>query len=294
MNWRTVVGACVAVLFPLPMVMLLVGVLRHGLPEQQVVNGHRVAPVLDSEVRSRLQSFHRDCQRDSDCEFPLGCLLDARAGANYCTDSQCLTDVQCQDGQACRLLTTFGKGPLVRRCVPLGVRGEGEKCVRIAKQLDNACGPGLVCSEQALFCARPCSKEDTMSCPEGFFCADTVLEPLCLPTCEKTECLEGQSCIQFERGASACAKVYGVNCQQAPCPDNQECQLESRTGRTTTVWMRCRQSCREAPSSCPPGLICNGWSCHPPCDPDGPKTCADGYTCQKERPTRPWVCLPAR
>lgn len=292
MNRRTVVGACVAVLFPLPMVILLAGGLRVGAPEQEVLNGRRIAPVLGSEERSRLQSFHRDCKRDSDCESPLGCLLDARAGTNYCTDSQCLTDVQCQDGQVCRLLATFGAGPLVRRCVPLGVRREGEKCVRIGKELDDACGPGLVCSEQPFFCARPCRKEDATSCPEGFFCAETRLEPLCLPTCEKTGCPEGQSCIQYEKGASACAKVYGTQCQQTPCPENQKCELDHETGHPATVWMHCAQSCREDPSSCPAGLICNGWSCHPPCDPNGPNTCAEGYSCQKDRPTRPWVCLP--
>lgn len=294
MTWRTVVCTCVAVLLPLPMAMLLAGVLRQEMPHQQRVNGRRVAPVLANEGRSRLQSHHRDCKRDSDCEFPLGCLLDARAGTNYCADSQCLTDVQCQDGQVCRFLTTFGNGPLVRRCVPLGVRGEGEKCVRIAKDLDDACGPGLVCSEQTLFCARPCKREDATSCPQGFFCADTQVEPHCLPTCEKAGCPEGQSCIQHGRGTSACAKVYGVNCQQTPCPGSQECMLESKSGPTPTVWMRCRQSCDEDPTACPPGLVCNGWSCHPPCEPNGPNTCAEGYSCQKDRPTRPWVCLPDR
>ena len=279
-------------LLPLPMVLLLGSALRIGMPEQHQVNGRRVSPVLAAEERARLRTYHRDCTLSSECEPPLGCLLDTRAGAQYCADSQCMTDVQCRDEQVCRTLTTSENGPLVRICVPVGFRKEGEQCVEIGRELDDACGPGLVCGGEDGFCARTCNKDDAASCPEGFFCADTELEPLCLPTCEKTGCPEGQQCIRYSEGASACARVYGTNCRQTPCPGNQECLVDHETSHTATVWMHCRQSCREDPSSCPPGLICNGWSCHPPCDPNGPNTCAEGYRCQKDRPTRPWVCLP--
>ncbi|WP_246357108.1 hypothetical protein [Pyxidicoccus fallax] len=123
---------------------------------------------------------------------------------------------------------------------------------------------------------------------------DTELESLCLPTCEKTGCPEGQHCIQYRDGASACAKVHGTNCQQTPCAANQKCTLYTETLHPDTVWMVCLQSCRKDPSSCPAGLICDTWSCRPPCDPNGPNTCAEGFSCQKARPTRPWVCLPDR
>lgn len=37
-----------------------------------------------------------------ECEPPLGCLSDARYLRSYCTDSQCLTDVQCPEGEELR------------------------------------------------------------------------------------------------------------------------------------------------------------------------------------------------
>jgi len=292
MNWRILVGACVAMLFPLPLMLLLGGVVRMGMPEQERVHGRRVAPVLGSEERLRLTSYHRDCRSASDCESPLGCLPDARAGTNYCTDSQCLTDVQCQGGQVCRPLVTFDDGPVVRICIPPGLRKEGEQCVRIGRAPEAVCGPGLICGGQSGLCARPCRKDDAAACPEDFSCVDTEPEPLCLPTCESKGCPEGQHCIRYSEGASICEKVYGTQCQQTPCPENQKCELDHATSHLATVWMQCVQSCRKAPSSCPPGLICDGWACHPQCDPNGPNTCAAGYRCQKARPTRPWVCLP--
>ncbi|WP_163990261.1 hypothetical protein [Pyxidicoccus caerfyrddinensis] len=292
MSWRTAVGACVALLFPLPMVILLGSALRLGMPEQQLEHGRRVAPVLRSEERLRLQSYHRNCKRDSDCEFPMGCLSDARAKANYCSDSQCLTDMQCGDGEVCRALTTFGEGPLVRICVPIGIRKEGELCVEIGKDLHDACGPGLICGGQAGFCARTCNQDDPNSCPKHYACTDTRLGPLCLPTCEKSGCPEGQECIHYEEGASSCEKVYGTNCQTTPCPENQKCELDHETEYPATVWMQCAQYCRKDRTSCPPGLICDNWACQPPCEPNGPNTCAEGYRCKKARPTRPWVCLP--
>ncbi|MCP3135774.1 hypothetical protein [Pyxidicoccus xibeiensis] len=248
--------------------------------------------MLRNDEREALQSYRRNCTKDADCEFPLGCLLDGRAGANYCIDSRCMADVQCQDGEVCRLLTTFGNGPLVGVCVPLGIRKEGEKCVRIGRERGSTCGPGLTCSGLNGFCARACRKEDPESCPENFFCADTELEPSCLPTCEKSGCPEGQYCIKYRQGASACAKVHGFNCQETPCPADEKCEVDHEPSIPATAWMRCKEYCREDPNACPPGLICNGFSCHPPCDPNGPNTCAEGYSCQKDRPTRPWVCLP--
>lgn len=291
MSWRTGVGALVALLLPLPLVLLLSDVLPLGMPEQQRIYGRRVAPVLSKDERMRLQSYHRDCKRVSDCDFPLGCLMDPRVGA-YCSDSQCLTDVQCQDGQVCRPLLTYGDGPVVRICVALGLRKEGEQCVEIGRQLDSMCAPGLICGGEEGLCARPCSLESPASCPEHFFCADTQPEPLCLPTCEKSGCPEGQECIQYDEGASGCAKVYGVNCQQTPCPAHQKCERDHDSSHPAMVWMQCVQSCDKDPSSCPPGRICNGWSCRPPCDPNGPNTCEEGYRCKKRRATHPWVCLP--
>lgn len=291
MNWRTAFGACVAILFPLPLVLILAGVLRMGLPEQERVYGRRVAPVLEGDERLRLQSYHRDCRSPSDCEAPLGCLLDARAGTSYCTDSQCLTDVQCQDGQVCRPLVTYGNGPVVRICVPPGRRKEGEDCVRIGRAPEDVCGPGLACAGEDGVCARPCG-DDEPRCSADFFCADTELGSMCLPTCEEKGCPEGQHCIRYSQGTSICEKVYGINCQETSCPENQKCEQDHDTSHPATVWMQCVQYCRKDPASCPAGLICDGWACHPPCNPDGPNTCAEGYRCKKARPTRPWVCLP--
>jgi hypothetical protein len=292
MSWRTALGAFVGLLLPLPLVLLLGSTLRLGTAGQQWVDGRRVSPILGHEERQRLRTYHRDCSPSTLCEPPLGCLEDIRYRATYCTDSQCLSDTQCPDGHSCRLLATINDGPLVRMCVPLGIRQEGEPCYELSDDKEGACAPGLTCGGEAGWCSRPCKKEDPASCPEGFFCADTDLEPLCQPTCENRGCPEGQHCMRHEGGTSACARVYGPQCQQTPCPEGSKCQVFRDTNIPDRVWTKCEGRCGKDFPPCPPGLVCDRVFCEQPCDPNGPNTCGEGFHCFQRRPTRPWVCNP--
>jgi|SRR5215217_674130 len=290
MNWRTPMGVGVALLLPLPLVLILGGTLQPERPEH--FRGRPVSPPLSKEERGPLRTYHRDCTRSTDCEAPLGCLMDARAHAQYCADSQCLTDAQCEDGQHCQLLATEGHGPMVRYCLLLGVRTEGERCIKVPASREEACAPGFICGSSGGFCARPCSLTEPESCAPDFFCADTQPEPLCLPTCEKSGCPEGQHCIRHEEGASACARVFGPQCQQTPCPSGQTCEFIHASHLPDRIWSECEQRCGKDFPPCPDGLVCDGWACEQPCDPKGPNTCDEGYRCFQRRPSSPWVCHP--
>jgi hypothetical protein len=224
MNWRVLLGSVAGVLLPVPLILLLADVLRPDLPES-VPEGKRISPVLTSEQRMRLSTYHRDCGLSSECEPPLGCLTETRARQQYCTDSQCMTDSQCPEGQRCRTVATTGDGPLVRFCIPQGVRQEGDRCIKIAEDQESACAAEWVCGGQQGWCARPCGKGEEQ-CPAGFFCADTQPQRVCLPTCERRGCPAGQLCVRFDEGASACAEVFGANCQHTPCASEHTCGVE--------------------------------------------------------------------
>ncbi len=290
MNWRSSAGLIAALLLPLPLVLLFASALRTERTES--IHGHQVSPILSEEVRGQLRTYHRNCRDSSGCEPPLGCLMDARAHAQYCADSQCLADSQCPDGQTCQLLATEGDGPFVRHCLPIGLREEGEPCIKVPATLEEACARGLTCGGRTGFCGRPCTLTSPGDCGPGFFCADTLPSPICLPSCERRTCPEGQHCIQHEGGASACARVLGPQCQATPCPDGQTCRVIHAPQQPDRIWSECERRCGDSFAPCPDSQVCDGWSCKQPCDPKGPNTCDEGYRCFQRRPSSPWVCHP--
>lgn len=289
MNWRALLGGLGGLLLTLPMALLLGSVMRPGLASQE---GANISPVLDVEARTQRLTYRRDCADSSDCEPPLGCLFDLRIGAHYCTDSQCMTDEQCPEGLVCRAVATEGAGPLVRTCLPVGVRQEGERCVRLPRDRGAACGPGLLCGGRKGWCGRPCHVHEASDCPEGFFCADVSPQPVCLPSCEARGCGEGQQCVRFDEGVSGCAVVYGPDCQRTPCPQGRQCEALTEARSPGKVWMECVERCGEDFPPCSDGRVCDGWQCKPPCEPEGPDSCPEGYRCKQRRPTSPWVCEP--
>src|SRR5205823_3392474 len=130
--------------------------------------------------------YLRECESSTACERPLGCLYESRYRQAYCSDSQCMTDMQCQEDEVCRPLATKDNGLLVRICVPIGVRQEGENCDPAPKDKGYSCAAGLVCAGHDYhWCGRPCRLGAQAECPKGFFCADAEPAPACLPTCEK-------------------------------------------------------------------------------------------------------------
>lgn len=291
MNWRTVLGVCAGVLLPLPFVVLLGGLLQPEALPQPPAQG-RISPVLDGEQRTRLMTYGKTCDLSSECEPPLGCLFQARSRRSVCSDSQCTTDAQCPEGQVCQVIATEGAGPLVRYCVPTGVRQEGESCIVIASNKENACAPGLLCGGQYGWCARPCHPGAAAGCPEGFFCANTIPQPVCLPSCEARGCPSGQFCVRFMEGTSVCARVYGPNCQQSPCPEGRRCEAHLEPSHPGKVWMECVVRCGKDHPPCEAGLVCDALRCIPGCDPQGPEVCADGYYCARRTERSPFACQP--
>ncbi len=292
-NWRTVVGICAGVLLSLPLLLLLWGLLRPEVPAEAPA-GARISPMLNPEQRMRLTTYRRECRSATECEPPMGCLFEARYNQAYCTDSQCMTDAQCPEDQVCRNLATYENGPLVRICVPIGVRQEGENCAPAPIDKDHACTVGLVCGgHDDHWCGRPCRLgARAAECPVGFFCADTDSEPVCLPTCEKQGCPEGQHCIKFDEGASVCTHVYGDNCQQSPCPEGRKCWVLTKPPHPGKVWMECLERCGKGLPPCGAGKVCDVWLCLPDCDPQGPDVCGDGYRCRQGWPDTPFACRP--
>jgi hypothetical protein len=280
-----------ATLLLVPMAALLGSVL-HPKPRVELLGGRPVSPVLDIEERTSLQTYHRDCAHNSDCEPPLGCVVDPRSWVTYCTDSQCMADGQCPEGSVCRAVATRGEGPLVRFCIPLGPRKEGERCSQLPRKQDHACGPGLLCGGTKGWCGRPCQPKDTASCPRGSFCADVAPEPLCLPTCETEGCPAGQQCIRYEEGVSACAVVYGRNCQQSACSPEQKCQSLDGISVPGKVWMDCVQACGEGQPECPAGSVCSMGICSRTCEPESTGGCGADFRCKQLNLEKPSVCAP--
>lgn len=292
MNWRTLMGASIGALLPLPMVLLLGGAMRGAFSRPVPEKGPPISPILGLEERLRLRTYHRDCGRTAKCEPPLGCLMDVRYGARYCSDSECMTDEQCPDGHTCRLLAT-SDGPFVKRCVAIGIRQEGERCVEISDDQEAACAPGLLCGGEDGWCGRPCRMNEPSSCPDGFFCADVPPEPICFPSCEQRGCPEGQQCILHQQGASQCVKtIHGPPCQQVPCPEGRECMVRHASQFPDRVWTECVERCGENRPPCSDGRVCDAWHCLPPCDPVKPDACPDGYRCEQHDARRPWACKP--
>jgi hypothetical protein len=279
-------------LLPLPLILLVNGALQPALPETGP-GGRHISPVLEKKDRLLLSTYHRDCAVSSECEPPLGCVTDTRYFMQYCTDSECTTDAQCPDDLVCQNISTTGEGPLVRFCVPVGRRQEGEQCLKLPGNRDEACAAGLLCGgAQPHWCGRPCHPGDAASCPTGFFCANTVPEPVCLPTCEERGCPVGQHCIQFDEGVSVCAKRYGPDCQQSPCSQGRKCQVEVEPTLPGKAWLECVERCGEDFPPCAEGMTCDGWQCKPACTPQTSDPCGEGYHCIQRRPDRPFVCMP--
>jgi len=290
MTGKTLSGVLIGLLLPVPLILVLSSVL-FPRPQPRPHEDARFSPVLTEEHRWSLQTYLRDCKKTADCDPPLGCLLDTRVHRFYCTDSECVLDSQCPAGFSCQTLTTTRDGPWVRFCITHGVRKEGESCLDTPSDQRSACMEGLSCTQG--WCARRCQLDEPTSCPEGFFCAETNPGPACLPTCEGRTCPEGQRCIRDVRaGASACAVVYGQDCQRSPCAEGQRCMAIFSSKLQASVWMECWPQCGKDLPPCTEGLVCDGRTCGKPCEPEGPKVCEPGFRCHRHNDSQPWLCRP--
>lgn len=288
---RGVLGIGLGLLVAVPLAWLFRAALL-GPSQTPWTEPTKLSPVLTAEERGRLRTYKRHCSSSTECEPPLGCLADVRYRSRSCTDSECVTDSQCPEGQVCRVLTTLD-GPWVRRCAPVGTRKEGERCYELPSIQEKACQAGLLCAGDG-WCGRPCQRDVPQSCPEGFFCAQLEPESACLPSCEARGCPSGQECIRTEKdGASTCAVVHGSNCQQTPCPQGHRCEDFLVPHRPGEAWMRCAQRCgHPGDAPCSEGNVCFQGSCERLCSPQAPDACGAGYSCLQFPTDTPWLCRP--
>jgi hypothetical protein len=287
MNWRLMGGILGGLFLAAPLVLILASTMLQ-LPHAPAAGVGRLSPVLTEEARRQLMTYRRDCVHRADCEAPLGCLPNIRARRNYCSDSECETDAQCPERLSCVPLWTVDDGPVVRYCIPAGVRKEGESCIEIPSSQEFACEPGLRCADG--WCGRSCQLDNPASCPEGFSCANFSPGPACRPTCEGRTCPPGQQCMHDRSGASVCAVVYGPDCQREPCPAGRSCDAIFPSRRPGVVWMHCDPECSEDLPACPQGRLCDQGLCLKPCEPLGPNVCDPGYLCQRYVDSQPWAC----
>lgn len=275
----------------MPLILIAV-IARHDVPGDRLPGGARVSPRLAQEERLRLATFLRDCKKSDECDSPLGCLKYWRLKRQLCVDSDCETDLQCQEGETCQVLPSEGDGPRIRMCLQQGERREGEECDLFPLSRQEACGPGLLCREGR--CGRACKRDESGDCPDGFFCSSSPEGSVCLPTCEERGCPPELQCVQFnrvgDRRVSACVKLRGENCQQTPCGEGRQCLVLHEPEHPGEARMVCATRCGEHQPACPEGLICNRLYCRRPCDPKVPDACGPDRECSQLKPEEPWVC----
>ena len=288
-RWHTLLALLGALVLLTPMAAVWTMVRRGTSMQRLAPEGVRLVPVLSDEERRQRATWHHPCREDAECEAPLVCFFNSRSSERYCSDSTCLTDAQCPGGFACRTVPAARQNTSVQVCTQVGVRKEGEECVLMPSTPNAGCEWGLLCSGR---CGRPCQRDVPASCPQGFFCADGLQGPSCLPTCEGRACPEGQQCVSLGKGASLCAYIHGEDCQRQSCADGQRCVARTRLGVQEHVWMECVQPCGDERAPCPEGFRCLRQECRQRCDPDASDTCGPWHRCRSLFQHEPPACLP--
>lgn len=292
MKRRTILGAIVGLLLPLP---FMLDHCAAKLQQHQTllgVNpwGANIVPILTQEERRALLTYRRPCDNQKDCAPPLACLHLSPGGERVCIDSSCMTDLQCKQGFTCRTRQGLEDGPLVRRCVLVGQRKEGQPCLETTTRLESACEPGLLCGNG--YCGRPCQLDGPSSCPAGFVCRAGPETSFCQPFCKGGDCPEGQDCVGAGTDDASCMVIRGPNCLRDPCPEGLSCNPIDYTPRAEawTARVECVIPCGKGKWSCPKDSVCFLGGCQRECGPDAGEVCAPGQQCIEQVPGRLWLC----
>jgi hypothetical protein len=285
MSGRSVAPIILVLLLPLPLLYLWVLSMRPPSPR---LEDPRLVPVLPDWQRDHLLTYGRECQQHADCAAPLKCFMDPIDGRRSCLDSRCMKDGDCPTDMVCRTFFFGDQTVWFRRCIPLGVRQEGEPCDLVPRDQRRGCVAGLLCQHE--WCGRPCALGVPDACPQNFFCAEGTHGPSCLPTCQGRTCPEGQACVEYGAQSSTCAEIHGQNCRQTPCPEGSFCYDEAISHQGDAVWMSCQTSC-SAKDPCPDQQVCFNFRCRQACTLEGPDTCGPHRRCGRRRNEAPW-CMP--
>jgi len=220
------------------------------------------------------------CRTDGDCPPGLGCVANRETRRFECMALECEEDVHCFPGSVCRPVTTGSTGTVIRRCVPEGLRLEGEPCDSLPVSPAGSCREGLRCVNQV--CSAPCSLDGSVRCPPGLVCTDSLEGPGCFPDCLRLGCPDGQRCTRVREDLYQCLAASQGDCRETPCPEGERCNLRMSRGRAV-FW--CARLCNPVlPGSCPEGDVCGMGSptsstCFRQCDPMDPASCGPGWSC---------------
>ncbi|HYO57994.1 hypothetical protein [Archangium sp.] len=220
------------------------------------------------------------CRTDGDCPAGQGCVANRETRRFECMAFECEEDVHCFPGSVCRPVTTGATGIVVRRCVPEGLRREGEPCDSLPVSSASSCREGLRCVDQV--CSAPCSLDGSVRCSSGFVCTDSLEGPGCFPDCQRLGCPDGQACTRVREDQYQCLAASQGDCRETPCPEGERCNMRMSRGRAV-FW--CAQVCNPVlPGSCPNGDVCGMGSstastCFRKCDPMDPESCGPGWSC---------------
>jgi len=220
------------------------------------------------------------CRVDGDCPPAHGCVANRETRRFECQASECEQDAHCFPGSVCRPVNTGATGTVIRRCVPEGMRQEGESCDTVPVSAAGSCREGLRCVNQV--CSTPCRLEEPSSCPEGLVCTDSLNGPGCFPDCQRLGCPEGQRCTRVRDERYQCLAESQGDCRDNPCPEGERCNLRMSRGRAV-FW--CAKLCDSLrPDSCPGDQVCGVGSptvstCFRKCDPMRADACGPGWAC---------------
>jgi hypothetical protein len=235
------------------------------------------------------------CWTDNDCPRGQGCVPNRGTRHFECMTSECEEDAHCFPGSACRAISTGTSDLVIRRCVPEGIRREGETCDFDHVSPSSACREGLRCIHQV--CTAPCRLDDPRSCPAGHECTDSLDGPGCVPDCQKLGCPQGQQCKRLNTGTYQCLTSISGTCPETPCSEGERCNQAVWRGRGA-FW--CARLCDPLRAgSCPQGYVCGhgggGTStCFRACDHTDLDSCGKGWMCATaSEDFTLWGCQPA-
>jgi hypothetical protein len=235
------------------------------------------------------------CRTDGDCPEGQGCVANRQTRRFECMSSECEEDTHCFPGFVCHRVNTGTTGAaIIRRCVPEGLRHEGEHCDTLPISPAGSCREGLVCLGG--ICSVPCRVDDPSSCPTGYSCEDSPHGAGCYPDCRELGCPEGQRCKLFSDGDAQCLASVRGDCPESPCGEGERCNMRVFRGHGV-FW--CARPCNPLRAdSCPAGQVCGMGSatvstCYRKCDPTDPDSCGEGWSCASvSEDMRQWGCRP--
>lgn len=233
------------------------------------------------------------CQTDSDCPAGKGCVANRETRRFECLDSECEEDAHCFPGLVCRRVSRWSSAP-IRRCVPVGLRREGETCDTQFVSVAGACQEGLLCHRGR--CSFPCRLGEPESCPRGHLCEESDDGAACFPDCRALGCPGGQRCKSLGGQEYQCLDEVQGQCPETPCAEGERCNMRVARGRGV-FW--CARLCDPLRAdSCAAQEICGigggaESTCYRRCDPMEPDSCEEGSTCttSSEDMSR-WGCIP--